>query len=51
MLDTCLSLVIWEEFKPVASEEVDWYLGTVSLASCVLDPCPYWLVKASRGDI
>uniref|UniRef100_A0A8D0DWT2 Reverse transcriptase domain-containing protein n=1 Tax=Salvator merianae TaxID=96440 RepID=A0A8D0DWT2_SALMN len=40
--------VIWEEFEPVTPDEVDKAKGAVSSATCLLDPCPSWLVSTSR---
>lgn len=42
--------VIWEAFKPVEPEEVDRALSAATMASCVLDPCLSWLIKASRRE-
>uniref|UniRef100_A0A8D0BC31 Reverse transcriptase domain-containing protein n=1 Tax=Salvator merianae TaxID=96440 RepID=A0A8D0BC31_SALMN len=40
--------VIWEEFELVMPDEVDKAMGAVSSATCLLDPCPSWLVSTSR---
>lgn len=41
-------MAVREKFEPVSPEEVDRVLEAVSSATCILDPCPSWLVKASR---
>ncbi|XP_070593886.1 uncharacterized protein [Erythrolamprus reginae] len=39
---------VWEEFDLVTPDEVDKAIGAVSSTTCLLDPCPSWLVSASR---
>ncbi|XP_070800657.1 uncharacterized protein, partial [Pituophis catenifer annectens] len=41
-------LVIWDEFNPVTPEEVDRIMGKLSTSTCLLDPCPSWLVYSAR---
>ncbi|KAK9396605.1 RNA-directed DNA polymerase from mobile element jockey-like [Crotalus adamanteus] len=43
-----LSHVIWSEFEPVTPDEVDKAVRAMNAATCLLDPCPSWLVSASR---
>lgn len=43
--------VIWEVFEAFSLEKVAWILGAVGVTSCVLDPCPSWLVNASWEKI
>lgn len=40
--------VIWAKCEPVEPEEVDRALSAAGLATCVLDLCPSWLMKASQ---
>ncbi|XP_061465819.1 uncharacterized protein LOC133376896 [Rhineura floridana] len=37
-----------DEFQLVQLEDVDKVLGQVCATISMLDPCPYWLIKASR---
>uniref|UniRef100_A0A670INB5 Reverse transcriptase domain-containing protein n=1 Tax=Podarcis muralis TaxID=64176 RepID=A0A670INB5_PODMU len=39
--------VTWDQFQSVTSEDVDRLLGKVKPTTCLLDPCPSWLIKAS----
>ena len=32
-------------------DDVDRILGEVNATTCVLDPCPSWLIKAARGGM
>lgn len=41
-------LVILKQFVPVGPDEVDRVLSAVSAATCQLEPCPSWLMKACR---
>uniref|UniRef100_A0A8C6XD58 Reverse transcriptase domain-containing protein n=1 Tax=Naja naja TaxID=35670 RepID=A0A8C6XD58_NAJNA len=45
-----MSLVdpIWVEFDSVSLDEVDRIMRRLSSTTCLLDPCPSWLVYASR---
>uniref|UniRef100_A0A670HMU9 Reverse transcriptase domain-containing protein n=1 Tax=Podarcis muralis TaxID=64176 RepID=A0A670HMU9_PODMU len=45
------SQVVWDQFQPVTSEDVDRLLGRVKPTTCLLDPCPSWLIKASREGL
>lgn len=40
--------VIWEQFQPFGSDEVDRILDVVSATTYHLCHCPSWMVKASR---
>ncbi|XP_058018454.1 uncharacterized protein LOC131187816 [Ahaetulla prasina] len=40
--------IVWVEFDPVAPEDVDRLLGRLHATTCLLDPCPSWLVLASQ---
>ncbi|XP_058035523.1 uncharacterized protein LOC131196590 [Ahaetulla prasina] len=39
---------VWDEFDPVAPEDVDRLLGRLHATTCLLDPCPSWLVLATQ---
>lgn len=39
--------VIWEEFDSMEFEEVDRAPSAANLASCVLELCTSWLIKAA----
>uniref|UniRef100_A0A8C6VGV8 Reverse transcriptase domain-containing protein n=1 Tax=Naja naja TaxID=35670 RepID=A0A8C6VGV8_NAJNA len=43
-----LANAIWTEFDPVSEDEVDRIMQWLSSTTCLLDPCPSWLVYASR---
>uniref|UniRef100_A0A670IGT7 Reverse transcriptase domain-containing protein n=1 Tax=Podarcis muralis TaxID=64176 RepID=A0A670IGT7_PODMU len=43
--------VTWDQFQSVTSEDVDRLLGQVKPTTCLLDPCPSWLIKASREGL
>uniref|UniRef100_A0A670I7A7 Reverse transcriptase domain-containing protein n=1 Tax=Podarcis muralis TaxID=64176 RepID=A0A670I7A7_PODMU len=45
------SQVEWDQFQSVTSEDVDRLLGRVKPTTCLLDPCPSWLIKASREGL
>uniref|UniRef100_A0A670IP01 Reverse transcriptase domain-containing protein n=1 Tax=Podarcis muralis TaxID=64176 RepID=A0A670IP01_PODMU len=45
------SPVIWDQFQSVTFEDVDRLLGKVKPTTCLLDPCPSWLIKASREGL
>uniref|UniRef100_A0A670ISF5 Reverse transcriptase domain-containing protein n=1 Tax=Podarcis muralis TaxID=64176 RepID=A0A670ISF5_PODMU len=45
------SPVTWDQFQSVTSEDVDRLLGQVKPTTCLLDPCPSWLIKASREGL
>lgn len=40
--------LIWEQFDPIRLDEMARVLNAVSATTCQLDPCPSWLIKASR---
>uniref|UniRef100_A0A670II27 Reverse transcriptase domain-containing protein n=1 Tax=Podarcis muralis TaxID=64176 RepID=A0A670II27_PODMU len=40
-----------DQFQSVTSEDVDRLLGQVKPTTCLLDPCPSWLIKASREGL
>ncbi|XP_058033112.1 alpha-N-acetylgalactosaminide alpha-2,6-sialyltransferase 3 isoform X1 [Ahaetulla prasina] len=48
MTETRLVDVIWDEFDSVALEDVDRLLGRLHATTCLLDPCPSWLVLAAQ---
>lgn len=41
-------LVILKQFVPIGPDEVDRVLSAVSAATCQLDLCPSWVMKACR---
>uniref|UniRef100_A0A670II88 Reverse transcriptase domain-containing protein n=1 Tax=Podarcis muralis TaxID=64176 RepID=A0A670II88_PODMU len=43
--------VTWDQFQSVTSEDVDRLLGKVKPTTCLLDPCPSWLIKVSREGL
>ncbi|XP_058019805.1 uncharacterized protein LOC131188508 [Ahaetulla prasina] len=40
--------ILWDEFDPVAPEDMDRLLGRLNATTCLLDPCPSWLVLATQ---
>uniref|UniRef100_A0A803TYG3 Reverse transcriptase domain-containing protein n=1 Tax=Anolis carolinensis TaxID=28377 RepID=A0A803TYG3_ANOCA len=40
-----------DSFQLVELEDVDKILGEVRLTTCILDPCPSWLVREARGGL
>uniref|UniRef100_A0A670JC50 Reverse transcriptase domain-containing protein n=1 Tax=Podarcis muralis TaxID=64176 RepID=A0A670JC50_PODMU len=45
------SQVVLDQFQSVTSKDVDRLLGRVKPTTCLLDPCPSWLIKASREGL
>ncbi|CAI7935045.1 Hypothetical predicted protein [Podarcis lilfordi] len=45
------SQVVWDQFQSVTPEDVDRLLGRVKPTTCLLDPCPSWLIKAGREGL
>ncbi|XP_060124758.1 uncharacterized protein LOC132591228 [Zootoca vivipara] len=45
------SQVLWDQFQSVTSEDVDRLLRRVKPTTCLLDPCPSWLIKASQEGL
>ncbi|XP_058020365.1 uncharacterized protein LOC131188809 [Ahaetulla prasina] len=48
MTEARLADVVWDEFDSVALEDVDRLLGGLHATTCLLDPCPSWLVLATQ---
>ncbi|XP_058024796.1 uncharacterized protein LOC131191063 [Ahaetulla prasina] len=48
MAETSLENVIWAEFDPVTPDDMDRLLGRLNSTTCLLDPCPSWMVLATR---
>ncbi|XP_058039494.1 uncharacterized protein LOC131198648 [Ahaetulla prasina] len=48
MAEAGLEVTIWDEFDTVAPEDMDRILGRLNVTTCLLDPCPSWLVLATR---
>ncbi|XP_058013007.1 uncharacterized protein LOC131185006 [Ahaetulla prasina] len=46
--ETRLVEVVWDEFDSVALKDVDRLLGRLHATTCLLDPCPSWLVLATQ---
>uniref|UniRef100_A0A803TBP9 Reverse transcriptase domain-containing protein n=1 Tax=Anolis carolinensis TaxID=28377 RepID=A0A803TBP9_ANOCA len=40
-----------DSFQLVQPEDVDKVLGAVRATTCILDPCPSWLVREARGGL
>uniref|UniRef100_A0A670ISM5 Reverse transcriptase domain-containing protein n=1 Tax=Podarcis muralis TaxID=64176 RepID=A0A670ISM5_PODMU len=43
--------VAWNQFQSVTPEDVDRLLGRVKPTTCLLDPCPSWLIKVNREGL
>ncbi|XP_058032614.1 uncharacterized protein LOC131195008 [Ahaetulla prasina] len=48
MMEAVLEAVIWEEFDTVAPDDMDRILRRLNATTCLLDPCPSWLVLATQ---
>ncbi|XP_058024600.1 uncharacterized protein LOC131190994 [Ahaetulla prasina] len=46
--ETRLVEVVWDNFDPVTPEDMDRLLGRLNATTCLLDPCPSWLVLATQ---
>uniref|UniRef100_A0A803SN06 Reverse transcriptase domain-containing protein n=1 Tax=Anolis carolinensis TaxID=28377 RepID=A0A803SN06_ANOCA len=43
--------ILMDSFQLVQPEDVDKVLGEVRATTCILDPCPSWLIKEARGGL
>uniref|UniRef100_A0A803SUT5 Reverse transcriptase domain-containing protein n=1 Tax=Anolis carolinensis TaxID=28377 RepID=A0A803SUT5_ANOCA len=43
--------ILWDSFQFVQPDDVDKILGAVRATTCVLDPCPSWLLKQASGGL
>ncbi|XP_062835007.1 uncharacterized protein LOC134298508 [Anolis carolinensis] len=43
--------ILMDSFQLVELEDVDKVLGEVRATTCILDPCPSWLVREARGGL
>lgn len=43
--------VAMDTFQLVQPEDVNRIRGGARLATCILDPCPFWLIKAARDGL
>uniref|UniRef100_A0A803THC7 Reverse transcriptase domain-containing protein n=1 Tax=Anolis carolinensis TaxID=28377 RepID=A0A803THC7_ANOCA len=43
--------ILMDSFQLVQPEDVDKVLGEVRATTCILDPCPSWLVREARGGL
>nr|XP_060618433.1 uncharacterized protein LOC132767443 [Anolis sagrei ordinatus] len=43
--------VLMDSFQLVKPEDVDKILGGMRPTTCILDPCPSWLLKEARGGL
>uniref|UniRef100_A0A803TP95 Reverse transcriptase domain-containing protein n=1 Tax=Anolis carolinensis TaxID=28377 RepID=A0A803TP95_ANOCA len=43
--------ILMDLFQLVQPEDVDKVLGEVRATTCILDPCPSWLVREARGGL
>uniref|UniRef100_R4GD80 Reverse transcriptase domain-containing protein n=1 Tax=Anolis carolinensis TaxID=28377 RepID=R4GD80_ANOCA len=43
--------ILMDSFQSVLLEDVDKVLGEVRATTCILDPCPSWLVREARGGL
>uniref|UniRef100_A0A803TQ40 Reverse transcriptase domain-containing protein n=1 Tax=Anolis carolinensis TaxID=28377 RepID=A0A803TQ40_ANOCA len=43
--------ILMDSFQLVELEDVDKVLGEARATTCILDPCPSWLVREARGGL
>uniref|UniRef100_A0A803TS28 Reverse transcriptase domain-containing protein n=1 Tax=Anolis carolinensis TaxID=28377 RepID=A0A803TS28_ANOCA len=43
--------ILMDSFQSVQPEDVDKVLGEARATTCILEPCPSWLVKEARGGL
>uniref|UniRef100_A0A803SSU4 Reverse transcriptase domain-containing protein n=2 Tax=Anolis carolinensis TaxID=28377 RepID=A0A803SSU4_ANOCA len=43
--------ILMDSFQLVELEDVDKVLGEAKATTCILDPCPSWLVREARGGL
>lgn len=43
--------IFWDSFQLVETEGVDRILWSLRPSSCLLDPCPGWLIRSAQGGL
>uniref|UniRef100_A0A803TWP1 Reverse transcriptase domain-containing protein n=1 Tax=Anolis carolinensis TaxID=28377 RepID=A0A803TWP1_ANOCA len=43
--------ILMDSFQLVQPDDVDKVLGAVRATTCILDPCPAWLINLIKGDL